>query len=93
MLVGTQTDMTVHNGLCQLPNDYSRGIIYNHNMFIVQAAEPFGHFLFGFTFWRLANYTITLPIEQHVFRHQYRKTTVLSCHRCLINTGVEKMNI
>ncbi len=26
-------------------------------------------------------------------RHQCRKTTVLSCHRCLLNTGVEKMNI
>ncbi len=25
-------------------------------------------------------------------RHQCRKTTVLRCHRCLINTGVEKMN-
>ncbi len=25
-------------------------------------------------------------------RHQCRKTTVLSRHRCLINTGVEKMN-
>ncbi len=25
-------------------------------------------------------------------RHQCRKTTVLGCHRCLINTGVEKMN-
>jgi hypothetical protein len=25
-------------------------------------------------------------------RHQCRKTAVLSCHRCLINTGVEKMN-
>ena len=24
--------------------------------------------------------------------HQCRKTTVLSHHRCLINTGVEKMN-
>jgi hypothetical protein len=24
--------------------------------------------------------------------HQCRKTTVLSCHRCLINTGFEKMN-
>ncbi len=24
--------------------------------------------------------------------HQCRKTTVLSCHRCLIKTGVEKMN-
>ncbi len=23
-------------------------------------------------------------------RHQFTKTTVLSCHRCLINTGVEK---
>ncbi len=26
------------------------------------------------------------------FRHKGRKTTVLSCHRCLLNTGVEKMN-
>jgi hypothetical protein len=25
-------------------------------------------------------------------RHQCRKTTVLSCLRCLINTGVEKIN-
>jgi hypothetical protein len=25
-------------------------------------------------------------------RHQCRKITVLSCHRCLIKTGVEKMN-
>jgi hypothetical protein len=24
--------------------------------------------------------------------HQCRKTTVLSCHRCLMMTGVEKMN-
>jgi len=25
-----------------------------------------------------------------VNRHQCRKTIVLSCHRCVINTGVEK---
>jgi hypothetical protein len=25
-------------------------------------------------------------------RHQCRKTTALNCHRCLINTGDEKMN-
>jgi hypothetical protein len=25
-------------------------------------------------------------------RHQCRKAAVLSCHGCLINTGVEKMN-
>ncbi len=25
-------------------------------------------------------------------RHQCNKTTVLSCYRCLINTGVEKMS-
>ncbi len=25
-------------------------------------------------------------------RHQCMKATVLNCHRCLINTGVEKMN-
>jgi len=23
-------------------------------------------------------------------RHQRRKTTILSCHRCLMNTGVKK---
>ncbi len=27
-----------------------------------------------------------------LIRHQCRKTTVLSCHRCLINTCIEKMN-
>ncbi len=26
-------------------------------------------------------------------RHLCKKTNVLRCHRCLINTGVEKMNI
>ncbi len=25
-------------------------------------------------------------------RHQCIKTTVLSCHRCLINTGIDKLN-
>ncbi len=24
------------------------------------------------------------------FRHLYKKTNVLSCHRCLINTGIKK---
>jgi len=28
---------------------------------------------------------------EHI-RHQFRKTTGLSCHGCLINIGVEKMN-
>ncbi len=27
-----------------------------------------------------------------IIRQLCSKTTVLSCHRCLINTGVEKMN-
>jgi hypothetical protein len=27
-----------------------------------------------------------------LIRHQCRKTAVLSCHRFLINSGVEKMN-
>jgi len=31
-------------------------------------------------------------MEQKVLRHQWMKTTVLSCHKCLSNTGVEKMN-
>jgi hypothetical protein len=31
--------------------------------------------------------------EQHAcIRHQCRKTTVLSCRKCLINSGVDKMN-
>jgi hypothetical protein len=25
-------------------------------------------------------------------KHQCKKTTMLSCHRCNVNTGVEKMN-
>ncbi len=29
-------------------------------------------------------------MEQYIIRHQCRKTTVLSCYRCLVNTGVEK---
>ncbi len=31
-------------------------------------------------------------IEEYVFDTDAEKTTVLSCHRCLINIGVEKMN-
>jgi hypothetical protein len=31
----------------------------------------------------------TLNRTEHI-RHKYRKTTVLSCHKCLIKTGVEK---
>ncbi len=26
------------------------------------------------------------------FKHQFKKPIVLSCHRCLINSGVEKIN-
>ncbi len=39
-------------------------------------------------FFFSADFTLML----HSIRHQRRKTTVLSCHRCLIYTGVEKMN-
>ncbi len=39
-------------------------------------------------FW-LYNYTPNRPMH---IRHQCRETTVFSCHRCLINTGAEKMN-
>jgi len=31
-------------------------------------------------------------IEKHCIRHQCKKITVLSCHRYLISTGIEKMN-
>jgi len=33
-----------------------------------------------------------VPKEQHVLRHQCRKAAILSCHRCVVYTGVEKMN-
>ncbi len=39
-----------------------------------------------------ANKNSTENIRTACIRHQCRKTTVKSCHRCLINTGVEKMN-
>jgi hypothetical protein len=29
--------------------------------------------------------------ERTCIRHQFRKTTVLRCRRCVINTGVEKL--
>ncbi len=42
-----------------------------------------------FTFSELATIASNRTVR---IRHQCRKTTVLSCHRCLINTGVEKIN-
>jgi hypothetical protein len=33
--------------------------------------------------------SVTVNGSAHI-RHQFRKTTVLSCHRCLNNTGVDK---
>ncbi len=36
-------------------------------------------------------YTCYLCITERI-RHQCSKTTVLSCHKCLINNGVEKIN-
>jgi hypothetical protein len=34
----------------------------------------------------------SVPIKQHAFDTKCRKTTALIFHRCLINTGVEKIN-
>jgi hypothetical protein len=34
---------------------------------------------------------VTRTIKQWVLDIGEGKTTVLSCHRCLINTGIEKM--
>ncbi len=50
---------------------------------------------YRFFFWCTQNF-LRLSYDQsngtaHV-RHQRSKTTVLSCHRCLIKTVVEKMN-
>jgi len=39
----------------------------------------------------IKNRAFLLNRTEHI-RHQCRKATVLSCHRCLINSGVEKIN-
>ncbi len=39
----------------------------------------------------IKNRAFLLNRTAHI-RHQCRKATVLSCHRCLINSGDEKMN-
>ncbi len=42
--------------------------------------------------WRHSECASTVfIIEQHVLDTNAGKIIVLSCHRCLINTGVEKM--
>jgi hypothetical protein len=38
------------------------------------------------------NQLLHVTMEQHITRHQCRKTAVLSCHRFLFNSSVEKMN-
>ncbi len=44
---------------------------------------------------KLADFGVSAQVSYnrstHI-RHKCRKTTVLSCQRCLIKTGVEKMN-
>jgi hypothetical protein len=42
--------------------------------------------------WALDIKLLTALIEQHMLDTNAGKQTVLRCHRCLINTGVEKMN-
>jgi hypothetical protein len=39
-----------------------------------------------------ATATATFKNRTASIRHKFRKTIVLSCQRCLINTGVEKIN-
>ncbi len=46
--------------------------------------------LFIFSF--ISSFIIAYCYTQVNSKHLYRKTTVLSCRRYLINTGVEKMN-
>jgi hypothetical protein len=40
----------------------------------------------------LKDITIQIVDRESRIRHQCRKTTHISCHRCLINTGAEKMS-
>jgi hypothetical protein len=51
-----------------------------------------GSLSLGIKWPELSHLKIIIEIEQHVLDTYARITTVLSCHRCLINPGVEKMN-
>ncbi len=47
---------------------------------------------FNYSQFILLNFVVFLVNRTAQVRHQCRKTTVLSCHRRLIITGVEKLN-
>ncbi len=49
-----------------------------------------GSLSLGIKWPELSHLKIIIEIEQHVLDTYARITTVLSCHRCLINTWVEK---
>ncbi len=57
----------------------------NYTLHYRDLASPSNIRLFQMCFEKVHNW------RAHI-RHQCRKTTVLCCHRCLINTGVEKLN-
>ncbi len=44
-----------------------------------------------FTKHQVVKMSISCNRTVHI-RHWCKKTTVLNCHRCLVNTGVEKLN-
>jgi len=50
--------------------------------------------LFDLISWNVSlDFKFALNNRTAHIRHQCKKTAVLSCHRCLINTGVEKINM
>ncbi len=67
---------------------------FHQNYFLYCSLLPVWlmHFKACLHWWNLlAEMLVTLHCNRTVhIRHQCRKTTVLSCHRCLINTGIEK---
>jgi hypothetical protein len=48
-------------------------------------------YIFSGPLYKMLIKKIVAPLDRRI-KHQCRETTVLTCHRCLINTGVENMN-
>ncbi len=58
--------------------------------FVVEQ-EHAGYIVNVFRFWIALVEALERYRTAHI-RHHCRKTTFLGCHRCPINTGVERMN-
>ncbi len=92
--------MPLKSSITLLENIYSTGVTHdNWYMFIVQdkvKSLVYNNFALYIDISALS-WTQMCQLHLRPYRtahilHQCSKTTVLRCHRCLINTGVEKMN-